>query len=301
MNNPFSGPKIFHKLHFLACYKHLQAFEDFFPEDTLGISTYEVESKTIEAEPDDIWSVEVYFAENPGLAKTKEVLNKYAKEHNLKIKGEITLEQVEDKDWVTEYQKQLKPIEVGSFVITQKGIELPAGKTPIYISASRAFGTGEHATTALCAEALESLKDKQMRSIFDLGTGSGVLSFVAEKIWPNAEITASDIDEVAVEVAKENLHLNNSKVRFFQNTESLSELEATKFDLIVSNILAGPLISFAPKIKKQSASGAYVILSGFLDYQADEVLAAYEKVGFDLVKKLQRDNWVTLALKVNAR
>lgn len=300
MSSVFSQPKVIYKIHFITNYKSIEILEKFFPEDIPGISTYEVESETIEARGDDLWSFEVYFTEKQDLDSLQKGLKKYAAENDALIASEITEEFIEDKDWVAEYHKHLKPIEIGRFLISaDKEIDL-GDKLPIFIEASRAFGTGDHATTSLCIESIERIGAENIESIFDVGTGSGILSFAAEKIWEDARILACDIEEVSVKIAKENAVSNNSSVEFYQNSEDSLNIPADwkgkQFDLIVSNILAGPLIAMADEFRKISHSGTKIILSGFLDYQQDDIKNAYEKAGFALENFLVRDRWVAMTL-----
>jgi ribosomal protein L11 methyltransferase len=302
MSSVFSQPKVIYKIHFITNYKSIEVLEKFFPEDIPGISTYEVESETIEARGCDLWSFEVYFTEKQDLQQLQKDLKIYAEENDVVIASEITEEFIEDKDWVAEYHKQLKPIEIGRFLISaDRGIDFD-DKLPIFIEASRAFGTGDHATTSLCIESMEHLGMEKIESVFDVGTGSGILSFAAEKIWKNSRILACDIEEVSVKIAKENAESNNSFVEFYQNSEDgLNIPESWKdkqFDLIVSNILAGPLISMAEDFRQMSHMNSKVILSGFLDYQQTDVKNAYEKAGFCLEKILTRDRWVAITLGV---
>jgi ribosomal protein L11 methyltransferase len=247
--------------------------------------------------------MEVLVDAPPELSSLVRDLENYAQIHNINFHSEVTLQQVEDKDWVAEYQKQLKPIKIGSFFITSSAIseKCPKDKVPIYIEASRAFGTGDHATTSLCIDAMSSFKDQKINTVFDIGTGSGILSFVAEKIWPNAKILACDIEEVSIKIAKENRFCNNSNVYFYQNSEqdlSIPKGWDKKFDLIVSNILASPLISMSKAIRSISHEGTILILSGFLDYQLSNIVEAYNISGFTVCDSLQKDRWVTLIFKV---
>ncbi len=303
MNNLFSQPKVIYKISFIVKYKYLNKFEDFFPEEILGVSSSEIESSTIDSKPHDLWLLEVLYENKPDMIDLGNKLNEYALLSNLQLDSGLQLESVEDKDWVAEYQKQLKPIVIEQFFITPKSLKvsIPKSKIPIYIEASRAFGTGEHATTSLCIEAINSLKELSIDSVFDLGTGSGILSFVSEKLWPKARIYGCDIEETAVEIAKSNRICNNSKINFYQNSESelLNSSTNIKFDLIVSNILATPLISLAPQIISLIKPNSHIILSGFLDYQLKSVLDTYEKHGLKIDKVLTKDKWVAVLFSVN--
>ncbi len=303
MKHLFSQPKVIYKISFIVKYIHVNKFEEFFPEEILGISSSEIESSTIDSKPHDLWILEVLYEIKPDMVDLGNKLNEYALINNLQLESELQLESVEDKDWVAEYQKQLKPIVIDQFFITPKSIEvsIPKNKIPIYIEASRAFGTGEHATTSLCIEAINSLNELPINSVFDLGTGSGILSFVSEKLWPQAKIYGCDIEETSVEIAKSNIICNNSKINFYQNSESepLNPSTNIKFDLIVSNILAVPLIALAPQIISLIKPNSHIILSGFLDYQLKSVLDAYEKHGLRIEKVLTKDKWVAVLFSVN--
>ena len=303
MNNPFSQPKITHKICFNTNYQYIELFEKFFPEDEiLGISTYEIESQTIEAEPDDIWAFEVFVEQEPNLPTIQKELQNYAAKNKLNIISNISVKAIEDKDWIKEYQEQLEPLEIGRFFITSslRKQSCPKDKTPIYIEASRAFGTGDHATTSLCIKAMEELENSELRNIFDIGTGSGILSFAAAKLWPSAQILACDIEEVSIKVAKDNQSFNNSNIEFYQNNSTSLNIPKNwdnSFDLIVSNILANPLISMKNSIKSLCHNNTKVILSGFLDYQQQEIEKHYKSIGFAIEKVFSENKWVALVLK----
>ena len=304
MNNPFSQPKITHKICFNTNYQYVELFENFFPEDILGISTYELESTTVDSKPNDLWAFEVFVEKKPNLITLQKELQNFATENNLEINSPITFEVIEDKDWIKAYQEQLEPIEIGRFFVTSslRKKPCPDNKIPIYIEASQAFGTGDHSTTSLCIQAMEELEKLKINNIFDIGTGSGILSFAAEKLWPSANILACDIEEIAVTVAKDNQSYNDSNIEFYQNSESdlnIPESWEKPFDLIVSNILAVPLISMRDSIKALCHKDTRVILSGFLDYQQKEIEDHYNNIGFITEKAFSDNKWISLLLKVN--
>ena len=308
MNNSFSQPKVIYKISFNTKYKNLEFLEAFLAEneEVQGTSSYEVLSTTIDSKPEDIWCLEAYLFDKPDLSSLERSLNKFSDENDLGRITDLALQIIEDKDWVSEYQKQLKPIPIGRFCLGSKDILNnlnPEAEIPIYLEASRAFGTGDHQTTAGCIEAMEYLVENlpsgELKKIFDIGTGSGVLSFVAEKLWPDAEVTGCDIDPVSVEIAQINKEANQSKASFYLNNEEEKSLfTGDKYNLIISNILAKPLISLAPSIKQICHDNAYVILSGFLGNQLPEVEAAYTKNGFVSQKIIIKDDWIIIILKL---
>ncbi|MCP5362943.1 MAG: 50S ribosomal protein L11 methyltransferase [Rickettsiaceae bacterium] len=303
MDTPFSQPKITYKVSFNTLYKYLEAFEKFFPEDILGISTFEVDSKTIEAADDDIWYIEAYFGQKLHRQSFTDNLQSFSVQNNLEIIGDINFATIQDKDWVSEYQKHLVPIRIGKFFITvlHQLTQCPPEAVPIVLEASRAFGTGDHPTTAGCLEAMEELSAFNFKEIYDIGTGSGILSFAAEKIWPQANVLACDIEEIAIEVAEINKQFNNSKVYFYRNSTAdlmIPSIKNKRFDLIVSNILASPLIKLAPLICSLLNKRGRLIISGFLDYQADEVIDTYVKNDLKVQKVLDKKGWITILAKV---
>lgn len=261
MITPFSQSKVTYKISFYIKYSNIDLFEELPIDNILSISTYEIESKTIDAEPDDIWCYEIYLSEKPKFSLIKKQILDFATSHNIDILKDIVMEKVKDRDWVGFYQSQLKPLEIGRFFISSNLHQnlCPKDRIGIFIEASRAFGTGSHETTSGCVEALEFLSNNQFDKIIDIGTGSGILAFVAEKLWPEAEVIGCDVDAVAIEIAKDNTNFNNSKVDFYQNNieEILSKNnQNAKFDLIISNILINPLIELANQMKQMSNNGA---------------------------------------------
>ena len=211
--------------------------------------------------------------------------------------GQGTVAQLPDTDWVSESQKGLPPIRAGRFVV-HGSHDTPDtdGLLPILIDAGAAFGTGHHGTTAGCLAAISDSADAPA-TILDLGTGAGVLAIAAAKHFPEADVLATDIDPVAVEVAEANAALN--EVRFdtvVADGFDAPALRGRRFDLVIANILAGPLRGMAGDIAAATASGGTVILSGILDAQADWVGEAFTAQGLRIQKKPSREGWTTIVL-----
>ena len=164
------------------------------------------------------------------------------------------------------------------------------------IDASLAFGTGQHATTSGCLAALDRLESggKRFANIADIGTGTGLLAFAALALWPEARCIATDIDPVAIDVARDNAAINHVTLGHGAGELLLGVADGmdsplltarAPFDLIVANILAGPLIELAPDFVRSLAPGGTVVLAGLLDTQADGVIAAYEALGLTLTDR----------------
>lgn len=191
-------------------------------------------------------------------------------------------------------QAGLQPIRAGRFFVHTPMVRShPPGTVPFEIDAGLAFGTGQHATTAGCLEALDRLErnGKRFVNIADIGTGTGLLAFAALALWPEARCIATDIDPVAIDVARENAAINKVKLGHGVGELLLVVEDGMKsplltargpFDMIIANILAGPLIELAPDIAQALTPGGTVLLAGLLDTQADVVARAYEGQGLTL-------------------
>jgi ribosomal protein L11 methyltransferase len=207
---------------------------------------------------------------------------------------------VPDQDWVTLSQAGLPPIREGRFTVytAAHADAVPSGTTAFRIEAGQAFGTGHHETTAGCLAMLESLSGTRFGNVADLGTGSGLLAFAARALWPEARVLATDIDPVAVAVAEENAALNGVEgVRLLVADGARGAVaESGPYDLVIANILAGPLVAMAPEIAAVAAEGATVVLAGLLATQADRVVQAYVAQGCAEDTRLERGDWTILRL-----
>jgi ribosomal protein L11 methyltransferase len=246
------------------------------------------------------WLLHAYFDQEP----SAEVLAALARLGC----GAAKVEQLGEENWVAMSQSGLPPIRAGRFFVhtpTHRG-GAPPGSISFEIDASLAFGTGQHATTAGCLEALDRLErdGRRFANIADIGTGTGLLAFAALALWPEARCIATDIDAVAIDVARDNAAINRvalghgaSEVLLAVADGMGSPMLAARapFDLIVANILAGPLIELAPGFAAALSPGGTVILAGLLDTQADGVIRAYEACGVSLVHCLSGE-WPVLTL-----
>ena len=222
--------------------------------------------------------------------------------------GEVRVEELPESDWVTMSQSGLQPIRAGRFFVhTPMYRAHPPGTIPFEIDASLAFGTGQHATTSGCLEALDKLErdGASFANIADVGTGTGLLAFAAVALWPQAKCIATDIDPIAVDVARDNAAINNVALGHGPGQLLLAVADGmdsplisarAPFDLIIANILAGPLIELASDFTKALAPGGTVVLAGILDSQSDNVIAAYEKQGMAVVSR-GFGEWPVLVLR----
>jgi ribosomal protein L11 methyltransferase len=257
------------------------------------------------SKPDE-WRLDAYFDREP----TAEMLDLLAALAPSAAGTEPAVEQVEDRDWVTLSQQGLEPIRAGRFFVhtpAHRG-EAPDDSIPLEIDAGRAFGTGQHETTSGCLVALSRLKagGAAVADLVDLGTGTGLLAFAALRLWPAARAAASDNDPVAIEVSEENAAIN--RVRLGRARGQLELLVAdgmdhprlqarSPYDLVIANILAGPLIDLAPSVAEAIAPGGRLILAGLLDHQAAAVAAAYRRQGMMLTGRVEHGEWPTLVMR----
>ncbi|GHA15801.1 ribosomal protein L11 methyltransferase [Devosia pacifica] len=206
-------------------------------------------------------------------------------------------------DWVSRSLEGLAPVRAGGFFVygSHEIDPPPYGLTPVMIDAAQAFGTGHHETTTGCLEAIDiTLKRKRPRYLLDVGTGTGVLAIAIAKRL-KSPVIASDIDPIAVETTRNNAATNGvSKLIVPLLATGLDHRTIAgnaPYDLIVANILAGPLSQLAPAIGRVAGRGATIVLSGILEHQAARVTNAYHLQGITLRRKLQRRDWTTLMLE----
>jgi ribosomal protein L11 methyltransferase len=246
------------------------------------------------------WILDVYFVEPPDPAGLAAVADSFP--HFDAIRH-LRPETLPDEDWVANVQRGLHPIEAGRFFIHGSHDRAAAKGRPfaIEVDAGQAFGTAHHGTTRGCLILLDRLAKKQgVWRALDLGTGSGVLAIAAAKVLCG-DILATDIDPIAIDVAKANFARNGvaREVTPIVAAGLSHPVIASKapFDLITANILAAPLIKLSPDIARVAADGGHLILSGLLDEQAREVRARYLAQGFALAGRISLEGWTALHMR----
>ncbi|KQQ85981.1 50S ribosomal protein L11 methyltransferase [Aureimonas sp. Leaf324] len=211
-------------------------------------------------------------------------------------------EDLPDIDWMAEVLAGLKPVRAGRFLVHgahDRNRVLP-NDLAIEIEAGQAFGTGHHGTTAGCLTMIETVvRRRRPRNALDLGTGSAVLAIAFAKL-ARRPVLATDIDPVAIAVARENVRANGV-ARYVETATatgfgSPAFRRSAPFDLVIANILAGPLTQLAPQVARHLSDDGDVVLSGILDRQRDAVLSAYRIQGLFHRQTLRRGEWVTLHL-----
>ena len=259
--------------------------------------------------PDD-WQLDGYFETEPD-AGTLAALRTLVPS----AQGQqAVVERIVEEDWVTLSQAGIEPVRAGRFFVhTSSNAErIPAGAKGFLIEAGLAFGTGQHETTTGCLMMLDRLKRQgnHYRDVIDLGTGTGLLAFAAMHLWPRAFATATDIDPIAIDVTAENAALNGIRLGRREGRLALVVAPGVEhrtikrrapYDLIIANILAGPLIEMAPSIAAELDEGGTLILAGLLDSQARRVATAYRRQGLRLAGRIDRGEWPTLMLRKRRR
>ena len=251
-------------------------------------------------EVEDGWKIEAYYDDAPDAAALRETLSAMT---GTQVPP-IAVTPVPDHNWVALSQAALPPVQAGRFVIhgSHDRNRVPRGPNAILIDAGEAFGTAHHATTSGCLAAVGRVtRTRQFRNVLDLGCGSGVLAIAVARVCPRALILASDLDAPSVAVAAVNMRLNGVAARIHvfpaAGLDHPFIRHAGQFDLLIANILAGPLIELAPQIARAVAPRGTLLLSGLLIPQAPQVTAAYRAAGFTLKRHDRVYGWSTLELQ----
>lgn len=248
------------------------------------------------------WRLDAYFESEPDAATIAAV-------HALLPSAgavEALIERLDDADWVTLSQAGLEPIREGRFVVHTSAYpgDAPPGGRAFLIEAGQAFGTGHHETTAGCLAMLDGLADRRFERVIDLGTGTGLLAFAAQHLWPEARVVATDIDTIAIDVTRGNMAANDVAdidLIVADGTHDPAIDAAAPYDLVIANILAGPLIAMAPEVSAVAAPDATIVLAGLLTTQSDAVVAAYAACGCTVGGRLERGDWTILQFVARAK
>ena len=269
-----------------------EAMENLIPEPT-GIGVFEVEDGS------GLWEVGGYFTDNPDETALLLVSTALCEQH-------FVISELPETDWVAHVRRELAPVAAGRFFVygSHDADKVPQECEPLLIEAAMAFGTGHHGTTLGCLRALDQLARGGFvgENVIDIGCGTAVLAMAAARIWPSG-VLASDIDEVAVDVAHSNVAANGltGRVTCYEAAGFAHPqiARAAPFDLVFANILKGPLVALAPDMAAHIKPAGYAILSGILNEQAKDVLEVYLRSGFNLVSQEKIVDWTTLVLARN--
>ena len=268
--------------------------------DDLAIDAVLMTSEEVEDDRER-WRLDAYVEDEPGAAMLDQIRALVPSAAGIApVVTPLTAQ-----DWVTLSQEGLEPIREGRFVVHTSAhpVAPPAGGRAFLIDAGQAFGTGHHATTSGCLAMLDGLAGRRFAAIIDIGTGTGLLAFAAAHLWPDARITATDIDPAAIDVTRENAARNGVEglaLIVADGALDAAITAAAPYDLVIANILAGPLVSMAPELAAIAAPDAAIVLAGLLETQRAEVVAAFESCGARLEAMDRRGDWTILRLTAGA-
>lgn len=205
--------------------------------------------------------------------------------------GEILKGEIDAADYENEWKKYYNPIKTKNITIVPTWIEYNPEKNEkiMRLDPGMAFGTGSHATTRMCLE----LMDVEGKDVIDVGCGSGILG-IAAKICGAKSVYMCDIDAQAVEFATKNAELNNVVATIEKADLLEGEQQA---DFIFANITADILMRFSKSIGKHLRENGTIVLSGIIDTRLDEVIQCYESAGYQIVERMEIDDWRALKLK----
>jgi len=203
---------------------------------------------------------------------------------------EYVLEEKENKDWISSYQNSIEPIEAGKFYIYPSWYEAKEGKINIKIDPALAFGSGHHATTFSCLDAIGTYIKGNER-VLDVGCGSGILGLACKKLGASVELC--DTDPISVDSCEENFALNNEE--YDELWEGSANQAQGEYDVVIANIIADVLKFIVHDLKKATKTDGLLILSGILDKKEEQVKEAYSDL--ELIERKIKDEWVTLIYK----
>ncbi|MDQ0213931.1 ribosomal protein L11 methyltransferase [Oikeobacillus pervagus] len=215
-------------------------------------------------------------------------------------KNEISINEVHEEEWATAWKKYFHPVKVSSkftIVPTWEDYQpINSDELIIELDPGMAFGTGTHPTTVMCLQALERTV-REGDHVVDVGTGSGVLSIGAALLGAR-QVTALDLDPVAVESAKSNIRLNKVEANISVSLNNLLDGIQEKVDIVVSNILAEVIVSFTGDVAKAVKQNGYFIASGIIKQKQDQVKSAIESVGFEITETIAMEDWIAIIAKI---
>ena len=212
--------------------------------------------------------------------------------------GDVTVVEMDEEDWAHSWKQYYKPVKISQHLtvvpLWEEYVPQP-GENVILLDPGMAFGTGTHPTTMLCIQAIENYIRPNDR-VIDVGTGSGVLSIAAAKLGAS-EVKALDLDQVAVESARENVSTNRVDDVIAVETGDLLKGITGEYDLVVANILADVILLFIEDAYARVKSGGYFITSGIIGAKREEVTAALVAAGFIIEETRVMEDWVAIIAK----
>lgn len=271
------------------------------PAEILQLSKSKKDWDFIDASLLDISSEEIlikaYFSESEDIEKKVKEIEKNIKDMPiLNIENHrISTTKVDENDWAESWKKYYKPIRIGRRILIMPSWEEDVSlenDIVIELDPGMAFGTGTHETTMMCTEALEDYV-KPYSTVYDIGTGSGILGIVAAKLGAT-KVLGVDLDPVCVKVANENIEMNNVEDVVEIKNGDLLEVVEGKADIIVSNIIAEIIAGMTPDLKNYLNRGGIFITSGIIIEKISLVEKALIENGFKILEIKKLNSWACI-------
>ncbi len=249
------------------------------------------------------WEIEALFDFEPDAAIIDRMLASIFEDAAM-VPVPVIVSCLEDRDWLAENRAAFPPLRIGRFWVygSHVGTPPPPASLPLHIDAAMAFGSGTHPSTEGCLLAMQMIRHKAPERILDMGCGSAILAMAAGRLWPFARLVAADNDPTAIRVAATNRALNhiapnNMRLAVSRGFGNRLVRQQAPYDLILANILAGPLMRMAPELVSHLHRQGWLVLSGILKRQAIAVELSYAAQGLRKWSHLQIDNWTTLIMR----
>lgn len=212
--------------------------------------------------------------------------------------GKVEVRPVYEEDWANNWKKYYKPTKIGNKIVIRpiwEEYKAKEGEVIIEMDPGMAFGTGTHETTRMCIEALEKYVTGE-KTVFDIGTGSGILAITAAKLGAG-EVIGVDLDPVAVDSAKQNVKLNevHSNIKILEG--NLTDVVDGKADIVVANIIADVIIFLAEGVKDFIKNDGYFIASGIIRERSQDVVNKLSECGFKVEEVNTLGEWVCIVAK----
>lgn len=293
-----------------AVIEDASVFEDFLNNDTMNWDYYD---EDLEKMKDSESCIKVYLADNDQgrdlLSKVYEFIEELKKEDIIDL-GRLAVEikVLNDEDWANNWKQYFKPFVVGDKIVIKPSWEeytvSTEGKIVLEIDPGMSFGTGQHHTTRLCIEQIIKHMNKDME-VLDLGCGSGILS-IASLLLGAKSCVGVDIDENAVNIARENAALNNiydDKLTLYcgdvtADINLQDQIEYNKYDMIAVNIIAQIIMGMSETFPKFLKKGGLVIASGIIEKYLQDVIDNFESLGFQIIEVNHSEDWVSITAKL---
>ena len=244
----------------------------------------------------------VYFDETMDIDEKLRQIETFIANNDLVDREQITISKniIDEEDWENEWKKHFHNFKVGrNFFIVPSWefdqVAVSESDKVIKIDPGMAFGTGDHATTSLCLTLMEDIIEDHQK-VIDVGTGSGILSIGAHLLGAR-NIKATDIDELSLKVATENIKLNDCSEDITVEKGDLLKDENDQYDVVIANILAHIIDDMITDAYSHLNSDGYFIASGIIVEKKDEIINHLEAVGFQVQETLIEDGWVAILSK----